>query len=109
MLAELQSLVEAVAEAAQAAVPKCPRCEQAMKRKDTRRVSWIARFWTPAGLGSALPLRGLPHAMSTATGRAWGGTGTDQRFAGPIVGAVGSGGAVSAGGASGVVVIGGSR
>jgi len=52
MLADLQRRVDAVAEAAQAVVPKCPRCEQAMKRKDTRRVSWIARFgrlqaWVP--------------------------------------------------------------
>src|SRR6266849_4924504 len=44
MLAELQRRVEAVAETAQAVVPECPRCGQAMRRKDTRAVSWLARF-----------------------------------------------------------------
>lgn len=44
MLAELQRRVEAVAQAAQAVAPRCPRCAQTMRRKDTRPVSWIARF-----------------------------------------------------------------
>src|SRR5229473_6469303 len=44
MLAELQRRVEAVAETAQAMVPECPRCGQSMRRKDTRPVSWLARF-----------------------------------------------------------------
>src|ERR1035438_8053410 len=44
MLAELQRRVEALAETAQAALPECPRCGQAMRRKDTRPVSWLARF-----------------------------------------------------------------
>src|SRR6266852_1975184 len=44
MLAELQRKVESVAEVAQAVTPKCPHCGQLMRRKDTRSVSWIARF-----------------------------------------------------------------
>ncbi len=44
MLAELQRRVEAVAETAQAVAPECGRCGQAMCRKDTRSVSWLARF-----------------------------------------------------------------
>jgi len=44
MLAELQRRVEAVAETAQAVAPECPRCGQRMRRKDTRPVSWLARF-----------------------------------------------------------------
>ena len=44
MLAELQRRVEAVAETAQAVAQACPRCGQVMGRKDTRRVSWLARF-----------------------------------------------------------------
>src|SRR5260221_568461 len=44
LLAELQRRVEAVAETAQALAPECPRCRQAMRRKDTRCVSWLARF-----------------------------------------------------------------
>ncbi len=44
MLAELQRRVETVAEATQAVAPACPQCGQAMRRKDTRSVSWLARF-----------------------------------------------------------------
>jgi hypothetical protein len=44
MLAELQRRVEAVAQAAQTTGPPCPRCGQTMRRKDTRPVSWLARF-----------------------------------------------------------------
>jgi hypothetical protein len=44
LLAELQRRVEAVAETAHAVPPECPRCGQAMRRKDTRSVSWLARF-----------------------------------------------------------------
>jgi hypothetical protein len=44
MLAELQRRVEAAAETAQAVAPECPRCGQVMRRKDTRPVSWVARF-----------------------------------------------------------------
>jgi hypothetical protein len=43
MLADLQRKVEAAVETAQAAAPKCPRCGQLMRRKDTRPVSWTAR------------------------------------------------------------------
>jgi hypothetical protein len=44
MRAELQRRVDAVAQAAQATQPACPRCGQTMGRKDTRSVSWLARF-----------------------------------------------------------------
>jgi hypothetical protein len=44
MLAELQRRVDTVAETAQTTVPACPRCGQIMRRKDTRPVSWLARF-----------------------------------------------------------------
>jgi hypothetical protein len=44
MRAELQRRVEAMAETAQAVAPPCPRCGQRMGRKDTRAVSWLARF-----------------------------------------------------------------
>lgn len=44
MRAELQRRVEAMAETAQAVAPPCPRCGQRMRRKDTRAVSWLARF-----------------------------------------------------------------
>jgi uncharacterized protein UPF0236 len=44
MRAELQRRVDAVAQAAQATQPGCPRCGQPMSRKDTRSVSWFARF-----------------------------------------------------------------
>jgi hypothetical protein len=44
MLAELQRRVEAVAETTQAVAPPCPRCGRAMRRQDTRSVSWLARF-----------------------------------------------------------------
>jgi hypothetical protein len=44
MRAELQRRVDAVAQAAQATPPACPRCGQTMGRKDTRPVSWLARF-----------------------------------------------------------------
>lgn len=44
MRAELQRRVDAVAETTQAVAPRCPRCQQTMSRKDTRPVSWIARF-----------------------------------------------------------------
>lgn len=44
MLAELQRRVNAVAQTAQTAEPVCLRCGQTMRRKDTRRVSWLARF-----------------------------------------------------------------
>jgi|SRR5579863_1829322 len=44
MLAELQRRVDVVAEGAQTTEPACPRCGQAMGRKDTRPVSWLARF-----------------------------------------------------------------
>jgi hypothetical protein len=44
MLAELQRRVEALAETAQAVAPECRRCGGAMCRKDTRSVSWLARF-----------------------------------------------------------------
>jgi hypothetical protein len=44
MLAELQRRVAALAETGQAVAPECCRCGQAMRRKDTRPVSWLARF-----------------------------------------------------------------
>jgi Uncharacterised protein family (UPF0236) len=44
MLAELQRKVDGVAQAAQTTEPVCPRCGQTMGRKDTRPVSWLARF-----------------------------------------------------------------
>src|SRR5450631_2771743 len=44
MLAELQRRVDAVAQTAQTTEPACPRCGQAMRRKDTRPVWWLARF-----------------------------------------------------------------
>jgi Uncharacterised protein family (UPF0236) len=44
MLAELQRRVDAVAQTAQTAHPACPRCGRTMGRKDTRPVSWLARF-----------------------------------------------------------------
>ena len=44
MLAELQRRVDAVAQTAQTTEPACPRCGQTMGRKDTRPVSWLARF-----------------------------------------------------------------
>jgi hypothetical protein len=44
MLAELQRKVNAVAQAAQTTEPACPRCGKTMGRKDTRPVSWLARF-----------------------------------------------------------------
>jgi hypothetical protein len=43
MLAALQSKVNAVAEAAQGALPLCPHCGQPMRCQDTRSVSWLAR------------------------------------------------------------------
>ena len=84
MLAELQRRVAAVAETTQAVAPKCPRCEQPMKRKDTRRVSWIARFgrlqaWVEryhcASCG--IPCRPLLDVLGVEPGRISGGTGTD--------------------------------
>ena len=44
MLTELQRRVEAAGETLQSAAPNCPHCGRAMGRKDTRRVSWVARF-----------------------------------------------------------------
>ena len=44
MCAELQRRVDAVAKTAQAVVPDCSCCGQVMVRKDTRLVSWLARF-----------------------------------------------------------------
>ncbi len=44
MLAELQRRVDEVAQAAQTTGPACPLCGQTMGRKDTRPVSWLARF-----------------------------------------------------------------
>src|SRR6266566_32663 len=44
MLAELQRRVAAVAQTAQTTEPACPRCGRTMGRKDTRPVSWLARF-----------------------------------------------------------------
>jgi hypothetical protein len=44
MLAELQRRVEAVAQTTQSLEPACPYCGQTMHRKDTRPVSWLARF-----------------------------------------------------------------
>lgn len=44
MLAELERRVNAVAQAVQRTQPACPRCGQPMSRKDTRPVSWLARF-----------------------------------------------------------------
>jgi hypothetical protein len=44
MLAELQRRVDAVAQLGRTVVPACPRCGQTMARKDTRPVSWLARF-----------------------------------------------------------------
>jgi hypothetical protein len=44
MLAELQRRVDAVAQTAQTTEPACPRCGRSMRRKDTRPVSWLARF-----------------------------------------------------------------
>jgi len=43
VLAALQSKVDAVAAAAHATEPSCPRCGQPMRRQDTRTVSWLAR------------------------------------------------------------------
>lgn len=45
---ELQRKVDAVAQATQTAEPVCPRCGQTMGRKDTRPVSWLARFGRPS-------------------------------------------------------------
>jgi hypothetical protein len=44
MRAELQRRVEAVARTVQLTEPACPHCGQTMSRKDTRPVSWLARF-----------------------------------------------------------------
>src|SRR5450432_600871 len=44
MLAALQRRVDAVALTAQITEPACPRCGQTMRRRDTRPVSWLARF-----------------------------------------------------------------
>lgn len=44
MLAELQRRVDVVAQTAQTTGPVCPLCGQTMGRKDTRPVSWLARF-----------------------------------------------------------------
>lgn len=44
MLAELQRKVDAVAQTTQKTGPACPGCGQTMHRKDTRPVSWLARF-----------------------------------------------------------------
>src|SRR6202051_1712679 len=44
MLAELQRKVDVVAQAAQSTGPACPCCGQTMRPKDTRPVSWLARF-----------------------------------------------------------------
>ena len=44
MLAELQRRVDEVAQAVQTTGPACPLCGQTMRRKDTRAVSWLARF-----------------------------------------------------------------
>ena len=44
MLRELQERVDGVAQTAQAVTPECPRCGQLMRRKDSRSVSWMARF-----------------------------------------------------------------
>ena len=43
MLAALQSKVDAFAVTARRTAPVCPRCGQAMRRQDTREVSWLAR------------------------------------------------------------------
>ena len=43
MLAALQCKVDAVADAARATAPACPRCGQPMRCQDTRPVSWLAR------------------------------------------------------------------
>jgi hypothetical protein len=43
MLAALQSKVDAFAVTARPTAPVCPRCGQAMRRQDTREVSWLAR------------------------------------------------------------------
>src|SRR5450432_1006702 len=44
MLAALQRRVDAVALTTQITEPACPRCGRSMRRKDTRPVSWLARF-----------------------------------------------------------------
>jgi hypothetical protein len=44
MLVELQRRVQEVSKTVQAVAPTCPRCGQVMPRKDTRPVSWLARF-----------------------------------------------------------------
>ena len=44
MLAELQRKVDVVAQAARSTGPACACCGQTMRRKDTRPVSWLARF-----------------------------------------------------------------
>lgn len=44
MRAELQRRIDAVAQTTQATEPACPSCGQTMRRKDTRPVSWLARF-----------------------------------------------------------------
>ena len=43
MLSALQRKVNAVAEAAQGAVPVCPHCGRTLRCQDTREVSWFAR------------------------------------------------------------------
>src|SRR5258708_2132781 len=106
LLAGVQRRVEAVAETAEAVAAGGPGCGQAMRRKDTRTVSWLARFWTSASAGFTLPLRALPSPVSASAGFTGRGSGTHQRFTGPFVGPAGSSGAVSAGGASGLVVAG---
>jgi hypothetical protein len=44
MLAALQRRVDVVAQTAQTTEPACPRCGRTMRRKDTRPLSWLARF-----------------------------------------------------------------
>src|SRR6266567_41296 len=57
MLAELQRRVDAVAQTEQSTEPACPRCGQAMRRKDTRPVSWLARFGRLSALVSRFVCR----------------------------------------------------
>src|ERR1700722_12061702 len=67
MLAELQRKVDVVAQAAQSTGPACPCCGQTMRRKDTRPVSWLARF----GRLSAPVSRFVCRPCHMSAGRCW--------------------------------------
>ena len=106
MRAELQRRVDAVAQAAQTRQPACPRCGQPMSRKDTRPVSWLARFGKLSAPVSRFVCRACHVQCSAPAGPAGSGTGAHQRFSGPIAGATGGGGPLFVGGAPGRLAIG---